>query len=500
MMKKILFATSEVYPLVKTGGLGDVSAGLPMALRDLDQDVVIVLPAYREALERATVCECVATLDVLSCGNQRQVQVFRAQADGLSCPLLLVKIDTLFDRSGSPYQDSDGNDWWDNGERFGLFAKIVTELACDRLGLNWRPDVVHCNDWQTGLVPALLQLETEPALTVFTIHNLAYGGHFPHELFVGLDLPPSWWHFEQIEFHGGMSMLKAGIVFADHVTTVSPSYAQEICTPELGCGLHGALQQRQQQGRLYGFINGIDTNVWNPQKDPYLSYNYSLKRGRVAKKERNKRALLEQLNCEKSDAVCAAPLFGFVGRMVEQKGIDLICDVIPDFIQQTDACFVVIGSGQEILEQAVIELAQRFPQRVFVHIGYSEALAHLVEAGADLFLMPSRFEPCGLNQMYSLAYGTPAIVHATGGLKDTVVDTCNESLENLSATGFVFQSDTAEALQHAMLRAIDLYRRPRAWQKLQKIGMSQDFSWQSSAQSYLDLYLHGGSDDYSATR
>lgn len=499
-MKKVLFATSEVYPLVKTGGLGDVSAGLPTALRELGQQVVIVLPAYRDALARLQCCECVATLDVSSCGNQRQVQIFRAQADGLSCPLLLIKIDTLFDRSGSPYQDSDGNDWWDNGERFGLFAKIVTELACDRLGLDWHPDVVHCNDWQTGLVPALLQLEKEPPLTVFTIHNLAYGGHFPHELFVGLDLPPSWWHYQQIEFHGGMSMLKAGIVFADHVATVSPSYAQEICTAELGCGLHGALQQRQQQGRLHGFVNGIDSHVWNPQKDPYLPYHYSLKRGRVAQKKRNKQVLLEQLNVENSAAISAAPLFGFVGRMVEQKGVDLICAVIPAFIQQTDACFVVIGSGQEHLERAVSQLARRYPQRVFVHIGYSESLAHLLEAGADLFLMPSRFEPCGLNQMYSLTYGTPAIVHATGGLKDTVVDTCAESLENLSATGFVFQPDTAEALREAMHRGIDLYRRPRSWQKLQKIGMGQDFSWHCRANCYLDLYLHGGSDDYSATR
>lgn len=499
-MKKILFATSEVYPLIKTGGLADVSAGLPTALRELGQDVVIVLPAYRDVLARVSSRECIATFDVSSCGHQRQVQIFQAQAEDLLCPLLLVKIDTIFDRTGSPYQDSDGNDWWDNGERFGLFSRIVAELACDRVGLDWRADIVHCNDWQTGLVPGLLQLEAEPPLTVFTIHNLAYGGHFPRELFDGLGLPQSWWHYEAIEFHGGMSMLKAGIVFADHVTTVSPSYAREICTVELGGGLHGVLQQRQKQQRLHGFINGIDTQIWNPQKDSFISYPYSLKSGRVAQKKRNKRDLLEQFNVVDIDTVITAPLFGFVGRMVEQKGLDLICEVIPEFIAQTKACFVLVGSGKPVLEQAAMDLAQRFPQRVFVHIGYSEVLAHQLEAGADLFLMPSRFEPCGLNQMYSLTYGTPPIVHATGGLKDTVVDTNDESLKQELATGFVFQPATAKELAQAMLRAIALYERPRSWQKLQKIGMSQDFSWHYRGQRYLDLYRHGGPNDDSAAR
>lgn len=492
-MKKILFATSEVYPLVKTGGLADVSAGLPIALRELGQDVVIVLPAYRDALARLTACDCVAELEVSSCGHQRKVQILRGQCEEITCSLILVQIDRLFDRSGSPYQDSEGNDWWDNGERFGLFAKIVTELACDRLGLNWHPDVVHCNDWQTGLVPALLQLEEQPPTTVFTIHNLSYGGHFPYELFVGLNLPQAWWHYEQIEFYGSMSMLKAGIVFADHVTTVSPSYAEEICSEELGCGLHGVLQQLHKQGRLHGLVNGIDTNVWNPKNDPFLPYRYSVSRGRVAQKKRNKQVLLKQFKAVDSEGLSRAPLFGFVGRMVEQKGVDLICAVIPELVRKTDACFVLIGSGQEHLEQAVEQLAHRFPQRVFAHIGYSEPLAHLVEAGADLFLMPSRFEPCGLNQMYSLNYGTPAIVYATGGLKDTVVDTSDESLTQLRATGFVFYSDTVQALSDAMRRGMDLYRRPRLWQKLQKIGMGQDFSWHYRAHGYLDLYQSGGS-------
>ena len=487
---KILFVSSEIYPLVKTGGLADVSAGLPAALQVLEQEVMLIMPAYADAVAVAGELHEVATSLVSGCGQQRNVRLLQGYMEEIGCPILLVEINGLFDRSGNPYQSADGSDWLDNGERFALFSQVVADVAMDRLGLHWQPDVVHCNDWQTGLVPALLSHESvggsERPGTVFTIHNLSYGGHFPYALFKGLGLPGAWWHFEGVEFYGAMSMLKAGIVFADHVTTVSPSYADEICMQEYGFGLHGALQQRRQQGRLYGILNGIDTQVWNPQLDPWLPFNYSVQRGRVAQKKRNKLALLQLL--DEKNALGDVPLIGFIGRLVEQKGIDLIIEALPVLMKSSDACFVIIGTGIVAFEQQLMALARRFPARIFVTIGYEEKLAHLIEAGANMFLMPSRFEPCGLNQLYSLSYGTVPIVHRTGGLKDTVVDANDTTLADGSATGFVFDSPDPEALCQVVRRALLLYARPRRWQALQKTGMLQDFGWQRSARSYLELY------------
>ncbi len=488
---KILFATSEIYPLIKTGGLADACSGLSVALRKLQQEVEVVLPAYADALAAVEGLELLTTLEIEGCGHRRQVRILRGKISESSGSVLLVAIDDLFDRPGNPYQSSAGDDWWDNGERFGLFSRVVTELAMNRVGLNWQPDVVHCHDWQTGLVPAWLQLEPVRPRTLFTIHNLAYAGLFPYELFQGLGLPEKWWHFSSLEFHDSLSMLKAGIVCADQVTTVSPSYAEEICHPELGFGLQGALQHRRKQGKLHGILNGMDTEVWNPASDPMIPYNYSLQRGRVAQKRRNKEVLLDQMSDGRANV--EAPLCGFVGRLVEQKGIDLIVAVIPTLIASSDACFVIVGAGQAVFEQQLQLLAEQFPQRVFVHIGYTEALAHQVEAAANLFLMPSRFEPCGLNQMYSLAYGTPPVVHATGGLKDTVVDTDDTTLAAGSATGFTFDAPEPASLCLAIERALALFHRPRLWQQLQKNGMTQDLGWEAGARRYLELYKRGES-------
>lgn len=491
---KILFASSEIYPLIKTGGLADVSAGLAAALSSLQQDVTLIMPAYAAALETLGALDLVCSAQVIGCGRQRQLRLFRADTSGVEalagCSLLLVEIEDLFARPGDPYQTAAGEDWADNGERFGMFAQVVADVAMDKCGLGWKPDVVHSNDWQTGLVPALISLERrdQRPKTVFTIHNLSYGGYFPYALFEGLNLPPQWWHFAALEFYGSMSMLKGGIVFADYVTTVSPSYAAEICTVEYGFGLDSALQQRRAQGRLVGVLNGIDSQVWNPQCDHYLPFNYSLQNGRVARKKRNKLALLQRLGVDSPAVVAAAPLIGFIGRMVEQKGVDLMVQVIPKLVDETDACFAIVGSGSAKFEQKFAELAQEFPQRVYVSIGYSEELAHLIEAGADMFLMPSRFEPCGLNQMYSLAYGTPPIVHGTGGLRDTVVDTTTATLAAGTATGFVFNGLDARILFMTVKRALSVYRQPRSWQAVQKNGMLQNFAWQRSAQTYLELY------------
>jgi len=322
--------------------------------------------------------------------------------------------------------------------------------------------------------------------TVFTIHNLAYGGHFSHADFVRLQLPSHWWSPEGIEFHGGFSMLKAGIVFADSVTTVSPTYAAEICTPEFGYGLDGLLSSRQF--KLHGILNGIDTKTWNPHTDPHLSAHYSV--GRILPgKQRNKQALLERFLPAVDEAALQAPLLGLVGRLVEQKGVDWVLAAMPLLLAETDARFVMLGSGQASYEQKFTRLAKQYPQRMFVEIGYDEPLAHLIEAGADLFLMPSRFEPCGLNQMYSLRYGTLPVVFKTGGLADTVVDASAANLSDASANGFVFDTPDLDTFLATIRRALDLYRQPAVWQRLQQTGMRQSFDWSKSAGHYLSLYV-----------
>ena len=491
---RVLFATSEIYPLVKTGGLGDVAAGLSTALHELGHEVRVILPAYQAVKDQLGSVEELAQTTVWSCGVQRRVYIRCAEmASGVS--VLLVDIPALFDRPGNPYQAEDGNDWWDNGERFGLFSRIVAQVALDQFALGWCPEVVHCNDWQTGLVPVFLRqfgAEAEDVLpvprTIFTIHNLSYAGRFPRSLYTDLGLPDFWWHHDKLEFYGDFSTLKGGMVFADQVTTVSPAYAEEICTSAHGFGFEGVLRQRALQGELSGILNGIDPAVWNPARDPYIAYPYSVKKGRVAQKKRNKQTLLETLAHEGVSVDYSAPLLGFIGRLVEQKGVDLLVQAIPVLLQETNANVAMLGSGLDIYEEEFVALAQLYPQRIFAHVGYSEELAHRIEAGADIFLMPSRFEPCGLNQLYSLAYGTPPIVHATGGLNDTVVDVNAESLADGSASGFVMQEPTVAELCRCAQYALELYHKPRTWQKLQKSGMLQDFGWQRSAAEYVDLY------------
>lgn len=489
---RVLFATSEIYPLVKTGGLADVAAGLSTALQQLDHEVSVIIPAYLDVMEQLESVYEVAHLSEISCGVERRVRILRAECDsGVS--LLLVDIPGLFDRSGNPYQDEQGKDWWDNGERFGLFSRVVARVALNQVGLDLIPDVVHCNDWQTGLVPGFMRLLASDAVpgprSVFTIHNLSYAGKFPYSLFTGLGLPDAWWNPDMLEFYGEFSMLKGGLVCAGHVTTVSPTYAEEICAPARGFGFEGILQQCATQGRLSGILNGIDTHVWNPARDPYIAYPYSVEKGRVAQKKRNKEHLLQTLAPKGYKWDASAPLLGSVGRMVEQKGTDLLLQVIPSLVEETEANFVILGSGARIYEEGFTTLARRYPGRVFVHIGYAEDLAHQIEAGADFFLMPSRFEPCGLNQMYSLTYGTLPIVHATGGLKDTVVDASPAAIASGEATGFVMQAPEVTELRRSVEEALELYRKPRTWQKVQKNAMLQDFDWQCSAAAYIDIYL-----------
>lgn len=485
---KLVFATSEAHPLIKTGGLADVSGGLPTALAELGHKVLLVLPAYQAVLDKVSKVSVVAQFELAGASRKLKVRLLKVTVPELGVNVLLVDIPELFNRPGNPYMGPDGNDWWDNGERFAVFSKAVVEIAMDRVGLKWKADVVHANDWQTGLVPALLTLESSRPRSLFTIHNMAYAGYFPKSLFESLGLPWAWWSIDGIEFYGQMSMLKAGIQMADWVTTVSPSYAKEICYPEYAYGFEGVLKERQEQGRLVGIINGIDDQEWNPVTDRYISYNYSAKKGRISAKKRNKELLLTLLGDQEPAAHLDTPLIGFVGRLVDQKGVDLILQAVPDILAEQDVLFVFVGTGSAFYEKQFIELKDRYPGQVFVHIGYSETLAHQVEAGADMFLMPSRFEPCGLNQMYSLAYGTPPIVHHTGGLIDTVVSTTKQTLADKTATGFMFYDPNPDALRVTILQALDLYQKPRSWQQIQKTGMQRAFSWKNSAQDYVKLY------------
>jgi starch synthase len=482
---KILFVASEAYPLVKTGGLGDVLYSLPHALHHRGADIRLVLPGYRALLRQLDQVRILGWLEVRGAEGIVSVRILETRHPDYAFPLWVVDCPPLFDRAGNPYVSASGQDWPDNAERFAVFARVAALLAQDALGLGWQPAVVHANDWQSGLVAAFLADQPLRPKTVFTIHNLAYGGYFSHSDFLRLQLPGHWWSSEGAEFHGGFSMLKAGIVYADAVTTVSPTYAAEICTPAFGYGLDGLLLSMQH--KLHGILNGIDTAIWNPSTDVHLPAHYSI--GRILPgKRRNKQALLERFLPHADDATMQAPLLGLVTRLVEQKGIDWVLAAMPVLLAETDACFVLLGSGQAAYEQKLARLAKQHPQRVFVEIGYDEPLAHLIEAGADLFLMPSRFEPCGLNQMYSLRYGTPPVVFKTGGLADTVVDTNEATLKDARATGFVFDTPEVASFLDAIRRALELYRQPKQWRRLQQTGMRQSFDWSESADHYLALY------------
>jgi starch synthase len=480
-VQKILFATSEAYPLVKTGGLGDVSNALPIALKVLGFDIRLVLPAYRHTLTRVGRIERVRELSLP--GKGERISLFEGAPGSTSLKCYLVDAPRLFDRPGGPYAGPDGQDWSDNAERFAVFARAVVELAQDRAGFQWQPDLVHCNDWQTGLIPPLLVARGSryPA-SVFAIHNLAYQGLFDWHTFADLGLAPDLWHPEAMEFYGRFSFIKGGLVFSDRLTTVSPTYALEIQTPEFGYGLDGLLRHRAQD--LIGILNGIDYSIWDPRCDPYIAERYDPED--LAKRSINKRDLQQYFKLRTDpDAL----LMGSVGRLVEQKGIDLILRAFPS-LGRAKVQLVVLGSGDKALAEALKSLAGDNPGRIGVYIGYDEALAHRIIASADVFLMPSRYEPCGLNQMYSLRYGTIPIVRSTGGLADTVVDTTPETLQAGSATGFTFKEPTPAALASAIRRALFCYHDPKTWLQVQSTGMAQDFSWERSARAYADVYRH----------
>ena len=385
-------------------------------------------------------------------------------------PALVVDSPALYMRPGGPYVSEAGADWPDNALRFGVLCRVAALLAGAQSPLPWRPDVVHCHDWPGAPAAAFLRFGASPAASLVTIHNLAFQGLFEREWVERLGLPAQSYAFDGVEFHGRMSFLKAGLSYAGLINTVSPTYAREIQSPEHGCGLDGLLRHRA--GVLSGILNGIDTAAWNPAADPHLAQPYDARS--LEMKGANKAALQRRLGLAPDPFV---PLFGQVGRMTGQKGVDLVLQAAGSIVSSGQ--LAILGSGDRELEQALAQLARSHPGRVAVQVGFDESLAHLIEAGADLFLMPSRYEPCGLNQMYSQRYGTPPIVHATGGLADTVED---------GTTGFAFRRFAAEDLVGAIGRALRCYARPAAWRAVQRAGMQRDFSWSAAARRYADLY------------
>ena len=477
---RILFASSEIHPLMKTGGLADVSASLPAALKRLRHDLRLVMPAYPGAVARAGKLEEIGTV-TLPGFPADPVKLLSGTLPGTRVPLLLADAPRCFQRAGDPYRAMDGRDWQDNHLRFGLFARLIEHLALGRAGLDWHPEVVHCHDWQTGLAPVMLHLHEQRPATIFTIHNLAYQGLFPRAAFDALDLPPELWHYQGLEFHGQMSFIKGGIAYADHITTVSPTYAREICTQQMGNGLDGLLNHRADS--LTGILNGVDYKEWEPSTDKRIAANFG--REDMSGKALCKADLQHHFGLPGRSGV---PLLGHVGRMVPQKGVDLLLKAVEPLLAGGDAQLVVVGSGDPVLERVARRLAERYPGRMGLHVGYDEDLAHRVEAGADIFVMPSRFEPCGLNQMYSLRYGTSPVVRRTGGLADTVVDADPAHLASGDATGVCFDEATPEALADALARALALYHQPAGWKRLVRTAMAQDFSWSRSAESYAGLY------------
>ncbi|WP_310452471.1 glycogen synthase GlgA [Sulfuritalea sp.] len=471
----ILFATPELAPWVKTGGLGDVAGALPAALRALGHDVRVLVPAYPAMSKSFPDAAEIARPQPL--GGLLPTPVLRQAFAPDGMPLLLLDYPHYFDRPGNPYIGPEGRDWLDNHLRFGLLSRVAAWLGSESSTLDWQPDIVHCHDWQTGLAAAYLHhLPGRRAKCLFTLHNLAFQGLFDHASLFELGLPDAAWHIEGIEYYGYLSFLKAGLQYADAINTVSPSYAREIQTDEEGMGMAGLL--RVHAGKLSGILNGIDSKTWNPATDPHLAQNYGVRR--LDGKAANKSALQAELGLEQRADL---PLLAVVSRLTEQKGVDLLLDVAPQTFQ-LPAQLVVLGSGTPALEHEWAALARKHRGQCAVTIGFDEALAHRIEAGADIFVMPSRFEPCGLNQMYSLRYGTPPVVRATGGLADTVIDAADPKDGN----GFVFGPATAAALLQALQRAVAAWRDPVLWRHLQQHGMARKSGWQEAARHYAELY------------
>ena len=483
---RILFVTSEAFPLIKTGGLADVSGSFPAALRKLNNDIRILIPGYPAVLDKILNSSHLCTLSNLpKVGN---VQIILGEMPDSGVPVMAIKSAVLYERDGGPYADVNGNDWEDNPIRFGILSLVAARLSAEDSPLNdWIPHIVHCNDWQTGLTPAYMHFmhdtrkKIDQPKSLLTIHNMAFQGCYPAKWLAALDLPSESFQLDGLEYYGQLSFLKAGIFYANGISTASPTYAKEIQTDEYGFGLQGLIAKRSHEIR--GILNGVDTREWNPSTDQYLHAPYDFKKMRG--KAKNKKLLQARLGLAVDTKTV---LLGVVSRLTHQKGLDLLLECADKLFLDNDCQLVVLGSGEENLQRGFEELAKKYPQRVSVNIGYNEELSHQIMAGSDIFIMPSRFEPCGLNQMYGLLYGTPPVVSNTGGLADSVIDTNQETIHNKTATGFVMESIDTFQLHATISRAIESFNDPKIWKMIQKNGMQQNLDWSESALGYQEIY------------
>lgn len=471
---RVLFCVSEAVPLAKTGGLADVGGALPAALVELGCDVRIAMPRYRSITGSGW--RQAGTVDVHVGAEPITGTILDGRMPDTGVPLWLVDHSKFFDRNG--LYGEGGRDYPDNLARFAFFCRAVLAWVGRQ---SWKPDLIHCNDWQTALIPVMIRAgQASPAPTVLTIHNLAYQGLFPAEQFSITGLPASLYTMAGLEFWGQVNVLKGGLVSSDVLTTVSEAYAREIQTEEFGAGLDGVLRDRADD--VFGILNGVDYRVWDPAGDALISARYTIEdlTGKRICKEHLQR---EFGLYERPDV----PVIGMVTRLADQKGLDLVAAAIDEMLAM-DAQLVVLGTGDPRYEQLLEEAARGNKRRAGVRIGFDNALAHRIEAGADIFLMPSRYEPSGLNQLYSLRYGTVPVVRRTGGLADSIVDATPEQLSAGTANGFVFAEYAAHALLEAVRRGREMFRTPRTWRRLQRAGMTADFSWAASAKKYVALY------------
>lgn len=478
-MLKVLLVSPEVAPFAKTGGLADVAGSLPRSLKKLGCDIHVVMPFYSMAQRPEFHYKLLLEDIEVSLGNlSLKGDIQSSHMEGKT-PIYLVQRDEFYDRSnlyGTPK-----GDYFDNAERFIFLSKMVFPLC---KGINFQPDIIHCHDWQTALIPAYLKMvySADPffkkTASLLTIHNLAYQGLFEREKFALTGLPPEVDSITGMEYWGKISFMKAGIVYADIITTVSEKYSQEIQTEEYGYGLECVLRDRAKD--LYGVINGADYDEWNPETDEFITAHYNIHD--LSGKKQCKIDLLKSYKLPME--LKNKPLLGVISRLADQKGLDLLANIVDD-LMALDVGLVLLGKGERRYHQFFERLARQYPKKIGIHIGYDNLLAHKIEAGSDIFLMPSRYEPCGLNQIYSLKYGTIPVVRATGGLDDTIVQFDPQAG---SGTGFKFEKEDALEFLNAIKKALEVYKNKKAWMRLMKNAMKESFTWEKSAQKYIELY------------
>lgn len=479
---RVLHVCSELFPLLKTGGLADVSGALPVALSEFGVDSRVLVPGFPAFMDGIVNKELL--LELPPKFGATSVNIYTGNVKDTDVFLYVIDAPGLFDRPGNPYVDINQHSYPDNYRRFAILGYIAMQLASG-LDASWKPQVVHGHDWHAGLAPAYLKaaeiaMGLPLAGTVFTVHNLAYQGLFPAHIFHELGLPNQFYEMNGLEFHGKVSFLKSGLFFSDKLTTVSPTYANEIQGDEQGCGLNGLIGSRKYD--LRGILNGVDPNVWSPAKDQLIPANYSVKS--MTGKLKCKTALQEHYGLKIQND---APLFVVVSRLTEQKGLNLVLEGLEQIIS-LGGQLAILGSGDRNIEEAFQAAAKNNPENISVQLGYDESQAHRIIAGGDVILVPSRFEPCGLTQLYGLNYGTLPLVRSVGGLADTVTDCTLENIADETATGFVFGAFNVTEYNRAVRRAFALYKRKTDWKQIQKRGMQQHFGWENAAKQYLTLY------------